>query len=59
MEVIVQTEKTMHADWCATLVATLFTTKHITFNGNEIDTVTIDGVDESRVYLSIFNLPFI
>ena len=58
MKVIVTAEKNDYTDWCACLIAKLFTTNQISFNDKEIDTVTINDTDEKRIYLSIFNLPF-
>lgn len=59
MKVIVTAEKNDYTDWCACLIAKLFTTNQISFNDKEIDTVTINDTDEKRIYLSIFNLPFV
>lgn len=58
MEIIVNAAKTAYTDWCAFIVASLFDSRNITFNGREINMVEINAVDETRIYLSIFNLPF-
>ena len=59
MKIFVNAEENAYTDWCACLVAKLFATNHISFNGKEIDTVIINDADDKRIYLSIFNLPFV
>ena len=58
MRIIAKGEMTNYAQWCSLVVASLFDSRNITFNGEEIDTVEIEAIDEQRIYLSILNLPF-
>ena len=58
MRIIAKVEMTNYAQWCSLVVASLFDSRNITFNGEEIDTVEIEAIDEQRIYLSILNLPF-
>ena len=58
MNIYINAEKNAYTDWCGRVVANLFESRNITFNGIAIDEVEINAVDEKRIYLSIFKLPF-
>ena len=55
MRIIAKVEMTNYAQWCSLVVASLFDSRNITFNGEEIDTVEIEAIDEQRIYLSILS----
>lgn len=58
MNIYINAEKNAYTDWCGMVVANLFNSRKITFNGIEIDEVEVNAVDDKRIYLSIFKLPF-
>lgn len=59
MRVIDNVKMPGYAQWCANFIRRIFTKKHITLNGEEIDTIEIVYIDSKRIHLLVDDIPFI
>lgn len=47
------------SQWCPSFVKEVFSERNLHISGKKIDTVIIDDIDESRIFLSVHGFPFI